>query len=116
MTRLMLAALAAAALSTSALAEDVTDLRQTAIDKCIAAGTGGDAATTNEMCTCLIDGLIERIPGEDGVKMLKLVIADPKSDEEAAAALGVSADEAKAFVTTHQQAVGEAAAACTPQP
>ena len=117
MKRLVLAALAASAILVPARADDsIESLRQPAIDKCIAAGTGGDAAQSTTMCTCLVDGIIEKIPGEDGVKMLKLLIADPKSDEEAAAALGVPAEEAKAFVTAHQQTVAEVAASCTPTP
>jgi len=115
MNRLMFAALAAATLTAPAFAEDAADLRQPAIDKCVAAGTGGDLETTGAMCTCLVDGIIEKIPGEDGVKMLKLVIADPKSDEEAAAALGVPAADAKAFVESHGQTVGEIAQSCIPQ-
>ena len=115
MKRLMFAAAVAAIFSAPALAETADDLRQPAIDKCIAAGTGGDAAQTTEMCTCLVDGLIEKIPGEDGAKMLKLIIADPKSADEAASALGVSSADAEAFVTAHQQTVAEVAMSCVPQ-
>lgn len=115
MNRLMFAVAAAVAFSAPALAEDTADLRQPAIDKCVAAGTSGDAAQTAQMCTCLVDGIIEKIPGEDGAKMLKLIIADPKSADEAAAALGVSAADAQAFVDGHKETVGEVATSCTPQ-
>ncbi len=115
MKRLMFAAVAAATLAIPASAETAADLRQPAIDKCIAAGTGGDAAQTATMCTCLIDGIIEKIPGEDGAKMLKLMIADPKSPEEAGAALGVPPADAQAFVDAHTEVVGEVAASCMPQ-
>lgn len=116
MNRLMFAALAAAALSAAALAQETaTDLRQTTIDKCIASGDAS-VPQTAEMCVCLVDGLIAKIPGEDGAKMLKLIIADPKSAEEAGAALGITAAEAEAFVESHKQAVGEVAQSCTPQP
>lgn len=115
MNRLMIAALAAAAFCVPALAETTDELRQPAIDKCVAAGTGGDAAQSTAMCTCLVDGLIAAIPGEDGAKMLKLIIADPKSAEDAAAALGVSAEDAQAFVTAHQETVGTVAMECTPK-
>lgn len=115
MKRILFAAFAAAALAIPASAETTDELRQPAIDKCIAAGTGGDAAQTSTMCTCLIDGLIEKIPGEDGAKMLKLMIADPKSPEEAGAALGMPPADAQAFVDAHMQVVGEVAASCMPQ-
>ena len=113
MKSLMIAAAAALFTVGAASAETAEDLRQPAIDKCIAStGTGEAAAQAATMCTCLVDGLIEALPGEDGVKMLKLVIADPKSPEEAGAALGIPAAEAEAFVTANSQKVGEVAGAC----
>ncbi|MFT3811569.1 MAG: hypothetical protein QM698_16780 [Micropepsaceae bacterium] len=116
MKRLMFALAAAAAFAAPALAEETTaDLRQAAIDKCVAAGTGAEADQAATMCTCLVDGMIEKIPGEDGVKMLKLLIADPKSPEEAGAALGVPPADAQAFIEAHMQTVGEVSASCLPQ-
>lgn len=113
MKSLMIAAAAALFTVGAASAETVEDLRQPAIDKCTAStGTGEEAAQAATMCTCLVDGLIAALPGEDGVKMLKLVIADPKSPEEAGAALGIPAEEAQAFVTSHTAKVGEVANSC----
>jgi hypothetical protein len=114
MKRLMFAALAATALSAPVLAEDsIADMRQPAIDKCIASmASGPEAASAVETCTCLVDGIIAAIPGEDGVKIMKLMVADPKDDAEAGAAMGVSAEEAKAFMDKHQEAISTAALAC----
>ena len=113
MKSVMFAAAIAAAFVMSAAAETTDDLRQPAIDKCTAAtGTGEAAAQATAMCTCLIDGIIAGIPGEDGVKMLKLVIADPKSPEEAGAALGLPPADAEAFVTAHTEKMGEIASSC----
>jgi len=115
MNRLIFAAALAAAVCAPALAEEsAADLRQPDINKCVAAGDAS-VPQTEAMCTCLVDGLIEKIPGEDGAKMLKLVIADPKSADEAAAALGVSAADAQAFVDAHKETVGAVAQSCVPQ-
>ncbi len=115
MKRLMFAAFAAAAFSAPALAEETAaDLRQTAIDKCVASGDAS-VPQTADTCVCLVDGLIAKIPGEDGAKMLRLIIADPKSADEAGAVLGITAAEAEAFFEGHKQAVGEVAQTCTPQ-
>ncbi len=113
MKRLMFAALAAAALSAPALAEDsIAEMRQPAIDKCIAVTSRSPQPA--ETCTCIIDGIIEKIPGDDGVKMLKLFASDQKSVEEAAAAMGVSAADLQAFIDSHMQTFSEISMACTP--
>ena len=116
MNRLMFAAIAAAALSAPALAQEVdAALRQAAIDKCVASGDAS-APETSTMCVCLVDGLIAKIPGEDGARLLRLIIADPKSADDAGVALGIPAAEAEAFVESHNRAVTEVAHSCMPQP
>ena len=114
MKRLMFAALVAAALAAPVLAEDsIAEMRQVVIDKCIASmASGPDAANAVETCHCLVDGIFAAVPGEDSVKVMKLMVADPKDDAEAAVAMGVSISEARAFKDKHLSAISTAALAC----
>lgn len=113
MHRAMFAAFAIAAIATAAAGDTAAALRQPALDVCVAQNGKADAHAL-ETCSCIVDGLIAKIPGEDGVRMLKLIIADPKSDEESAAALGLSADETKALAAKYEQTINEIAKSCLP--
>lgn len=119
MKRLMLAALAAlaaAAFAGPAFAEDVADLRQPAIDKCVSQGNpNADQNEERSSCTCLVDAIIEKAPGEDGVKLLKLIIAAPKDVNEAGVAIDMPAADVPAFVQAHQQTLADAATKCAPK-
>lgn len=116
MKRLMFAAAVAALAAGAAFAEDTASLRQPAIESCTASAKGTpQEAESAAICACMIDGVIAKMPAEDAVKILKLFVANPTTDAETAAALGVSEDEAKAYLEKQAPALGEAMMACLPQ-
>ncbi len=116
MKRFMFAAAVAVLAAGSALAEDAASLRDPAIASCTSSAKGSpQEAQSTQICTCMIDGVIAKMPGDDAVKILKLFIANPTTDAETAAALGVSEDEAKAYMEKQAPVLGEAMMACMPQ-
>lgn len=114
MKKMMFAALAAAAFAAPAFGqESVEALRQPAIDSCKKAmADGSPVEGADALCVCLVDSIAKAIPGHDGVQMMKVLIANPTTDAETAAALGMPEAEAKAFMAKYEPVVAEAASTC----
>ena len=115
--RLMIAAAAAALLMMSARAEDTVDtLKPAALETCKKEmGDGTPNAELDKLCGCMVDN-IATVFGDDAAKMLKIVAANlnPSDTAEIAKLLGISEDEAKAFVTVADEKMDEVQKACMP--
>jgi hypothetical protein len=103
MKRLVLTGVAALlfAAGAPARAEDTAaSLRQPAIDWCKGSmGTEAPPGGAEAPCTCMIDGIISSF-GDDAVSMLRVLIAGLSDTDITGIAklLGISEEEAKAFV------------------
>ncbi len=114
MKSLALATFTAAMFWPVAHAEDAASLRQPAIDACLANSVGqGDLAALADLCACVTDGMIANIPGEDGVKVLKVLIASTRTEAETAKVLGVTPEEGRAFFDKHLPAMRKAIGDCS---
>ena len=73
------------------------------------------AADVDKLCGCMVDNIVT-VCGGDAVKMLKIVVAglNPSQTAEIAALLGVSEEEAKAFVQAADEKMDKVQEACEP--
>ncbi len=119
MNKLMLAAgfAALAFAAGTARAEDtVESLRQPVIDVCKtqmgSEEVGGDA---DKVCTCMVDAIIKDFDA-DAVSMLKILKAglNPSQVAEIAALLGITEDQAKAFVDMADDKMDAVQESCMP--
>lgn len=119
MNKLMLAAgfAALAFAAGTARAEDtVESLRQPVIDVCKTqmgdAAPGGDA---DKACTCMVDAIIKDFDA-DALSMLKILNAglNPSQVAEIAALLGLTEEEAKAFIEKADDKMDAVQETCTP--
>jgi len=111
------AAFAAFAFSVSARAEDTVDtLKPQALEACKKeVGDGTPNAEIDKLCGCMVDNIVT-VFGDDAVKMLKVISAglSPSQVPEVAAALGISEDEAKAFISSADEKMDKVQQACVP--
>ena len=96
---------ALAALLAACSGESVSSLRDPAIKACAAQLDEKDSAKFTGFCACIVDATIASSPEADALISLKVIVANPKSEEEAAKAAGLSADEAKVFFEKQQKAL-----------
>ena len=112
------AALTALAFGGLARAEDtVESLKPQALESCKKEVGNGDmpAADVDKVCGCMVDNIVT-VFGADAVKMLKIVVAglNPSQTAEIAALLGISEEEAKAFVQAADEKMDKVQEACEP--
>ena len=112
---LVAAAFAAVAFSVSARAEDTVEtLKPQAVETCKKLmGDGSANAEVDKMCGCMADNIVT-VFGDDAVKMLKILAAnlEPSDVAEIAKLLGISEDEAKAFITVADENMDKVMNAC----
>ena len=111
------AAFAAIAFSVSAHAEDTVDtLKPQALEACKKeVGDGTPNPEMDKLCGCMVDNIVT-VFGDDALKMLKVIAAglSPSQVPEVAAALGISEDEAKAFIASADEKMDKVQEACIP--
>lgn len=115
--KLMMVAAAVAMLMMPALAEDTVDtLKPQALETCKKEmGDGSPNPELDKMCGCMVDNIVT-VFGDDAAKMLKVVAANlnPSDIAEIAKLLGITEDEAKAFVAVADEKMDEVQKACMP--
>jgi hypothetical protein len=118
----MMAAFAVLAFSAPAFADEASDLKPQALEACKkemgfdATNPGNPAnAETEKLCGCMVDNIVT-VFGDDAAKMLKLINAglNPSQTAEIATTLGISEDEAKAFVEVADAKMNDVQKACMP--
>lgn len=117
MKRMFLAAgLAVFTAAGVARAEDTVEtLKPQALEAC-KAEVGPDApGGADKLCGCMVDNIVT-VFGDDAASMLKIVVnkLNPSDIPEIAALLGVSEDEAKAFVEKADANMNKVQEACMP--
>lgn len=115
---LVAAAIAAMALSVSARADDTVDgLKTQALETCKKEmGDGTPNAEVDKVCGCMVDNIVTEF-GDDASKILKIIGSslNPSDTPEIAKLLGVSEDEAKAFVTAADEKMDKVQDVCMPK-
>ncbi len=118
MKRMMIAtALAAFAFVGPALADDIEALKGPALETCKKEMGGGEAnPELDKVCGCMIDNIVT-VYGDDADEMLKIIGANlnPSDTAEIAKLLGITEDEAKAFVKVADEKMDEVQKVCMPQ-
>jgi hypothetical protein len=114
---ILAAGFAALAAAGAARAEDtVESLRQPVIDVCKTQMSGESVAgDADKVCTCMVDGVIKDF-GADALSMLKILNAglNPSQIAEIAALLGITEEQAKAFVDMADDKMNTLQESCMP--
>ena len=116
-TGFITAALAVFAFAGPALADDVAALKASALETCKKEmGGAGANPDVDKVCGCMIDNIVT-VYGDDADEMLKIIAANlnPSDTAEIAKLLGITEDEAKAFVTVADEKMDQVMKACMPQ-
>ena len=112
---MMTAALAAFAFAGAASAQDIDALKAEAVGACKKEMDGAPVGDIDKLCGCMVDNIVT-VFGDDADEMLKVVISghSPGDTAEIAALLGISEEEATAFVKTAEERMSKVQEACVP--